>query len=111
MFLLVTRTFKKKYNPLESLIVNIDTVLIDVGTDIDVKFGNGSIPSEQEVLQSIQKAFDIKKLKEVDNIETPLEQYLENPNEVSFFNNLIRAFCNQVRMIVSHSFKKHYVQE
>lgn len=106
----VTRVYKKK-NRLQHVTANIDMLLLEVGTEIDVKYGDDSFPSEKEVMQTIKKVFEPKKLKEVDNIETPLEQYLENPNEVTFFNLLIKTFCHQVRNLVNHSFKKSSAQQ
>lgn len=106
-FFIVSRAYKKKQHVI-AFSVNVDLLLHDIGTEIDIKYGNDSSASEKDVMHSIKQAFDPKKLKEVENMEAPLEQYLESPNEVTFFNNLIKSFCHQVRNLVSHSFKKHY---
>jgi hypothetical protein len=93
----------KKNNPVQVLYENIKLVITDLSASIDEAYGFNSSPSENEALAIIKKTFPNLKLTKHNNLETRAE-YLENPNEVSFFNHLTRLFVHECRQIVDHSF-------
>jgi hypothetical protein len=93
----------KKTNPVKVLMENISLVVGDLSINIDQTFGFSASPSESDAIAVIKRTFPGLKLTKHANLEQRSE-YLENPNEVTFFNHLIRLFVHECRQIVDHSF-------
>ncbi|KAL9644948.1 hypothetical protein ABK040_004442 [Willaertia magna] len=91
----------KKVNVNRQLILNINTIIVDIGNEIDIKFG--SYPSEDQVFGIIKHVYPNLKFVEFQTLET-VEEYTENPNEITFFSQLIKLFVFDCKQLVHHSF-------
>lgn len=99
--LLVSNNFSKK-SYLQRALNNILTTINHFGTEIDLKY-QGKTPSDEQVKTLIKQHSKTLKLKVLGNLEHH-DTYLENPNEITFFHQLIRVFVHEIREIVSKSF-------
>ncbi|KAL0483144.1 hypothetical protein AKO1_014802 [Acrasis kona] len=93
----------KKTNPVNLLMHNINLILKDVGGFVDAEFGLNSNPSLDRVQSALRTCFASSELTKHTHLEQRAE-YVENPNEVTFFNHLNRLFVHECRQIVDHSF-------
>ena len=97
------RNLKKK-NPVMGLLQNVAIIISDIVSQLELKHGY-SYPSETEVLNIIRQVVPEINIVKIAGLEHR-EDYLENPNEIPFFNRIMRLFVHQVRTgIVDATFK------
>jgi hypothetical protein len=90
------RNLKKK-NPVMCLRQNIELIISDVVTSLDMEFHNSSYPSESDVLNIIKKSMSEFKIVKIDGLEKR-EEYIEEVNEIqTFFNRMTRLFVHEIR--------------
>lgn len=100
----------KKTNPVMALIRNIEIIISDITSNLDLQYGS-HYPSELQVLDVIRKAMPEIKIVRISGLEQR-EDYLENPNEVTFFNRIMRLFVHEIRTgVVDASFQQKIVSE
>jgi hypothetical protein len=79
---------------------NISQVFLNFGKEMELKFGK--IPSNTDILDIVRSSFDSLLIKKV--IISPIDKYIENPNHLTFFNQLFKSYIQQIQVKIKESF-------
>ncbi|EFC48169.1 predicted protein [Naegleria gruberi] len=94
----------KKVNTNRQLLTNVSMIISEIGEEIYSKYGN--YPSEDQVFTIIRESYPKLKLNDFQTLEE-VDEYVENPNEVTFFSQLLRVFIFDCKQLVNSSFQKN----
>ena len=100
----IERNYQKKINVNRQYMTNISTIICEIGNEIDMQ--HGTFPSEDQVFVVIKQIYPNLTLTNFQNLEE-VEEYAENPNEVTFFNQLIKVFVFDCKQLIANSFNKN----